>query len=58
MTGGQSNHNQMPAPGCLCVRKRTKMPFLCSGRGESCIGKSINKYIHLDIIPDGESLAK
>ena len=26
----QSNHNQMPAPGCLCVRKRTKMPILCS----------------------------
>ena len=58
MTGGQSNHYQMLAPGCLFVRKRTKTPILCSGRGGSCIGKPINKYIHLDIIPYGESLAK
>ena len=30
----QSNHNQIPAPGCLCVSKRTKAPILGSGGGK------------------------
>ena len=36
----------------------TKSPFLCSRSRESSIGKPKNKRIHLDIIPDGDLLAK
>ena len=36
----------------------TKSPFVCSRSRESSIGKPKNKCIHLDIIPDGDILAK
>ena len=36
----------------------TKLAFLCSRSWESSIGKPGNKCIHLDTIPDGDSLAK
>ena len=36
----------------------TKLAFLCSRCWESSIGKPENKCIHLDTIPDGDSLAK